>query len=172
LNLRRLLQVKLKYRKGSEPWIAALIGIFITQAFGLSAASLIEGSRESARAIVLEGRIDQVSNLNIPQILLSFIPSNPFADLTGSRSTSMIAVVIFSSLLGLAAHKVSQENEKLSLAIHSFVDATQAIVMRLVKMIMALTPYGLICVSIFSGIVAAELRELNAKVNTGNIFLK
>ncbi len=124
--------------------IAALIGIFITQAFGLSAASLIEGSRESARAIVLEGRIDQVSNLNIPQILLSFIPSNPFADLTGSRSTSMIAVVIFSSLLGLAAHKVSQENEKLSLAIHSFVDATQAIVMRLVKMIMALTPYGIL----------------------------
>ena len=124
--------------------IAAFIGVFVTQAFGLSAASLVEGSRESARALILEGRVGQVSNLSVPQIILSFIPSNPFSDLTGSRSTSIIASVIFSALLGLAAHKVSQENEKLSESINSFVDVAQAIVMRLVKMIMALTPYGIL----------------------------
>lgn len=132
--------------------IAAIIGIFVTQAFGLSAESLVSGTREAARAVVLEGRVGQVSNLSIPQILLSFIPTNPFNDLTGARSTSIIASVIFSAILGVAAHKVSQENEKLAVSIRAFVDVAQSIVMRLVKMIMALTPYGILALLV--GVVA------------------
>ncbi|MCK5819732.1 MAG: L-cystine transporter [Psychromonas sp.] len=124
--------------------IAAFIGIFVTESFGLSAASLVEGTRESAREVVLQGRVGQVSNLNIPHIILSFIPKNPFADLTGARSTSLIASVLFSTILGVAAHKVSKEDKKLAASIKSFVDVAQSIVMRLVKMIMSLTPYGIL----------------------------
>ncbi|AEX21759.1 L-cystine transporter [Vibrio sp. EJY3] len=123
--------------------ISALIGIFVTSAFGLSAEGLTEGARETARIAVLESRAGSVSDLTIPQMLVSFIPTNPFADLTGARSTSIIAVVIFGVLTGIAARKVMAEKAELESPIRTFVEAAQSIVMRLVKMIMALTPYGI-----------------------------
>ncbi|WP_438894297.1 cation:dicarboxylate symporter family transporter, partial [Bacillus cereus group sp. BC241] len=67
--------------------IAALIGILITHAFGLTAEGLTEGTREVARMGQLESRASTVANLTIPQMLIGFIPSNPFADLTGARSS-------------------------------------------------------------------------------------
>ncbi|CAK6715178.1 putative cation-acid symporter [Vibrio harveyi] len=123
--------------------IAAMIGILVTTTFGLSAAGLTEGARETARIAVLESRVESVSDLTIPQMLVSFIPTNPFADLTGARSTSIIAVVIFGVLVGIAARKVMAEKEELESPIRTFVEAAQSVVMRLVKMIMALTPYGI-----------------------------
>ncbi|MFB9215293.1 L-cystine transporter [Vibrio sinaloensis] len=123
--------------------ISAIIGILVAQTFGLSAEGLTEGARETARIAALETRADRVSDLTIPQMLVSFIPTNPFADLTGSRSTSIIAVVIFGVLTGIAARKVMAEKEELESPIRTFVEAAQSIVMRLVKMIMALTPYGI-----------------------------
>ncbi|GLT16473.1 L-cystine transporter tcyP [Vibrio zhanjiangensis] len=123
--------------------ISALIGIIVTQAFGLTAQGLIEGTRETARIAILENKAGAVSDLTIPQMLISFIPTNPFADLTGARSTSIIAVVIFGVLTGIAARKVMIEKQELEGPISLFVDATQSIIMRLVKMIMALTPYGI-----------------------------
>ncbi|MGG5575557.1 L-cystine transporter [Vibrio diazotrophicus] len=122
--------------------ISAIIGIGIAHVFGLSAEGLTEGARETARIAVLESRSASVSDLTIPQMLISFIPTNPFADLTGARSTSIIAVVIFGVLSGIAARKVMIEKEESASSIRSFVENAQFVVMRLVKMIMALTPYG------------------------------
>lgn len=122
--------------------ISAIIGIGIAHVFGLSAEGLTEGARETARIAVLESRSASVSDLTIPQMLISFIPTNPFADLTGARSTSIIAVVIFGVLTGIAARKVMIEKEESASSIRSFVENAQFVVMRLVKMIMALTPYG------------------------------
>ena len=76
-------------------------------------------------------------------MLVSFIPTNPFADLTGSRSTSIIAVVIFGILVGISARHVMREKQELESPIRTFVNAVQSIVMRLVQMIIALTPYGI-----------------------------
>ncbi|EFP95336.1 L-cystine transporter [Vibrio caribbeanicus] len=123
--------------------ISALVGIFITHWLGVSADGLTEGTRETARLIALEDRADVVSDLSIPTMLVSFIPTNPFLDLTGARSTSIIAIVIYGILTGLATRKVMSEQPELSAPIKQFVEAIQAIVMRLVKMIMALTPYGI-----------------------------
>ncbi|MCF2856667.1 L-cystine transporter [Pseudoalteromonas sp. SMS1] len=122
--------------------IAALIGIFITQLFGLSAEGLTEGAREMSRIAVLESRSETVSDLSIPQMLVSFIPTNIFQDLAWERSTSIIAVVIFGILTGVAARKVMNEREELEAPIRTFVETLQAVVMRLVKMVISLTPYG------------------------------
>lgn len=140
--------------------ISALIGIAVTQVFGLSAAGLSEGVRETARMAVLETRIGSVSDLTIPQMLVSFIPTNPFADLTGSRSTSIIAVVIFGILVGISARHVMREKQELESPIRTFVDAVQSIVMRLVRMIIALTPYG----------IAALMAKVVATSSLGDIL--
>ena len=140
--------------------IAAIIGILVTTTFGLSAEGLTEGARETARIAVLESRAGSVSDLTIPQMLVSFIPTNPFADLTGARSTSIIAVVIFGVLVGIAARKVMAEKEELESPIRTFVEAAQSIVMRLVKMIMALTSYG----------IAALMAKVVATSSAGDIL--
>ena len=104
---------------------------------------LLEGVRETTRISVLETYLGSVADLTIPKMLVSFIPANPFADLTGARSTSIIAVVIFGILVGIAARRVMIEKKELESPIRTFIEAAQSIVMRLVKMIIALTPYGI-----------------------------
>lgn len=122
--------------------IAALVGIWMAQLFHLSAEGLVAGAREAARVQVLDQRIGQMGDLSIPKILISFIPENIFADLAGSRDTSVIAVVIFAVLLGLAALAVGKENPQQGAAIEKFVGIARAWVMKLVRLIMAFTPYG------------------------------
>jgi L-cystine uptake protein TcyP (sodium:dicarboxylate symporter family) len=120
--------------------IAALLGISMANIFGLTAEGLTEGARELARAETLIARQETVENLGLADMLIRFVPSNIFYDLTGARPTSIIAVVIFGILFGIAALLVSKEEPERADAITGFVDNTQAIIMKLVHMIMALTP--------------------------------
>lgn len=122
--------------------IAALIGILMAVVFGLSAGDLSSGARELARAEVLESRQGSVADLSLAELLVSFISRNIFYDLTDARATSIISVVIFGLLFGIAALLVGEENEEHGKRIRSFVDTVQAVVMKLVKIVMALTPFG------------------------------
>merc|ERR1712023_361901 len=83
--------------------VAALVGIFVSNFFGLSADAITQGARELERAASLTSRYENVANLGLADMLVRFIPSNIFSDLTGARPTSIIAVVIFGILFGLAA---------------------------------------------------------------------
>ncbi len=124
--------------------VAALVGVIIASAFGLTAEGLVAGDRETARAQTLEVRQQVVSDLDIGDVIVRFVPTNIFADLAGARDTSIIAVVIFGMLFGLAALLVSREKPEYAQRIGDFMETIQAIVMRLVKMIMILTPYGIL----------------------------
>ena len=124
--------------------IAALLGISMTNIFGLTAEGLTEGARELARAETLIARQEAVENLGLADMLIRFVSSNIFYDLTGARPTSIIAVVLFGILFGIAALLVSKEEPERADAISGFIDTTQAIIMKLVHMIMALTPYGIL----------------------------
>ncbi len=82
--------------------IAAAIGITTTLVFDLEAIELEEGDAETARNEELEESIADVEEMTIPQQIIELLPGNPFLDLTGARSTSTIAVVIFASIIGIA----------------------------------------------------------------------
>ena len=124
--------------------IAALVGIFMASVFGLNAGDLAGGARELARAEALESRQGSVANMSLAQLLVSFIPRNIFLDLTDARDTSIIAVVIFGLIFGVAALLVAGEDKTHGDRIRAFVDTTQAVVMKLVKLVMNLTPYGVL----------------------------
>ena len=124
--------------------IAALIGILMASIFGLNAGELASGARELARAEALETRRGSVADLSMAQLLVSFIPRNIFSDLTDARATSIIAVVLFGLLFGIAALLVSEENNTHGDRIRAFVDTTQTVVMKLVNIVMNLTPYGVL----------------------------
>jgi len=124
--------------------VAALVGIFVSNLFGISADAITQGARELERAASLSSRYENVANLGLADMLVRFIPSNIFSDLTGARPTSIIAVVIFGILFGIAALGVAREEPARGEKIREAVLALQAIIMRLVQMIMALTPYGIL----------------------------
>ena len=128
--------------------IAALIGIIMVQVFGLTAEGLVAGERELAAQAKVVGRVDQVSNLSIPAMLISFIPKNPFAELTGANPTSIISTVIFSAFLGVAALSLRKEDQSLGDRISQGVDTLNKLVMRLVRFVIRLTPYGVFALMI------------------------
>jgi len=124
--------------------IAALVGVGIALLFNLNAADLGAGARELARAEVLEARRAAGADYSVIGTLTNLVPNNIFADLAGSRPLSIIGVVVFGLLFGIAAALVGEENPERGEQIRSFIDTTQAVVMRLVKIVISLTPYGVL----------------------------
>ena len=124
--------------------ISAVVGIVMASATGLDATEFNLGEREAARAELLESRQDSVADLSIPQLLTSMVSTNIFRDLSQDRSISIIAVVIFGLLFGISALLVGQEDRAHGERIRGFIETTQAVVMRLVKIVMSLTPYGVL----------------------------
>lgn len=122
--------------------VAAAIGIGVTEVFGLSAEGLTQGAREIARGEMMVTKSSEIASLTFPQMLVSFIPTNPFADLAGARSTSIISVVIFAAFLGVAALKLKAEKPEHGERIAGAIDTLQTLIMRLVRMVIRLTPYG------------------------------
>lgn len=128
--------------------ISAAIGIAMVHLFDVSAAGLIVSDRELAAQGKVLDKAGQVSNLTVPAMLVSFIPKNPFADLTGANPTSIISVVIFSALLGVAALSLGKEDQALSERIAQGVETLNKLVMRLVRFVIRLTPYGVFALMI------------------------
>ena len=122
--------------------IAALIGIVVANIFGLTAEGLTEGARELATVEILSERQANLADMTLAEMLLSFIPQNIFSDLTGARPTSIIAVVVFGILLGIAGLHLTRDEPTRGAAFRSFVETAQAVVLKLVRMVISLTPYG------------------------------
>ncbi|OOF40052.1 L-cystine transporter [Rodentibacter mrazii] len=141
--------------------IAAFIGIIMVQIFGLTAEGLVAGERELAAQTRVLGRADQINALSVPAMLLSFIPKNPFAELTGANPTSIISVVIFSAFLGVAALSLRKENQELGDRIAQGVETLNKLVARLVRFVIRLTPYGVFALMIKVGATSKWADILN-----------
>jgi len=125
--------------------IAALVGVLVTHLFGLTAEGLVQGVQENARLAALQsGYVGKVADLSVPQLVLSFIPKNPFADLTGASPTSIISVVIFAAFLGVAAIQLVKDDGVKGQRVLNAIDTLQSWVMKLVRLVMKLTPYGVL----------------------------
>ena len=125
--------------------IAALVGIGLTNLFGLTAEGLVAGAAEMSRLQIIQSDYaGKVADLNVPQLLLSFIPQNPFADLARAKPTSIISVVIFAAFLGVAALQLFKDEPEKGSKVLNAIDTLQAWVMRLVRLVMKLTPYGVL----------------------------
>ena len=106
--------------------IAAGAGILMSNLFGLTAEGLVQGSAETARLTAIQTNyVGKVADLTVPQMVLSFIPKNPFADLTGANPTSIISIVIFSAFLGVAALKLLKEDVEKGQRVLTAIDTLQ-----------------------------------------------
>jgi L-cystine uptake protein TcyP (sodium:dicarboxylate symporter family) len=122
--------------------VAAAIGILMAKIFHLSAVGLTSSAAEIARGHYLEGKLSTAQQVSLPSMILSFIPENPFLDMTGARQTSTIAVVVFSLFIGVSATGIAAKQPDVFEKFNSFVHVAHVIVMRMVTLVLRLTPFG------------------------------
>src|SRR5690625_5435448 len=64
--------------------------------------------------------------------------------MTGDRPTSVIAIVIFSMIVGIAVLGLRRKNPEQAETFTKIVNAFYAVVMRIVTLILRLTPFGIL----------------------------
>ncbi len=126
-----------------------------------------QGDAESARLKLVEERFTSIEKTTIPDKLLELLPTNPFLDLTGARPTSTISVVIFAAFIGIAFIGVKRKYPEQAELFKKMLDAVYAIVMRMVTLILRLTPYGVL--ALMAKTVAGS--DINAILKLGNFVL-
>ncbi|TFJ93418.1 L-cystine transporter [Lentibacillus salicampi] len=127
----------------STAMVAALVGIGSATVFNLDASEIEVGQEEQERGSMLETQLGDVEDMTTPEQILSFIPSNIFQDMTQDRPTSVIAIVIFSMVVGIAVLGLRRKKPDEAALFTKGVNAVFAVVMRIVTLILRLTPFGI-----------------------------
>ncbi|MFE3973485.1 MULTISPECIES: L-cystine transporter [unclassified Peribacillus] len=126
--------------------IAAAVGITSATVFNLEAVQIEQGEAELSRGDQISETYGTIQDKTMPQQILELIPSNPFLDLTGARPTSTISVVIFAAFLGIAYLGVKRKQPDQAEFFAKIVDTLHSIIMRVVTLILRLTPYGILAI--------------------------
>ncbi|MEB8127869.1 L-cystine transporter [Staphylococcus succinus] len=126
--------------------IAAIVGIISALVFGLDASTIDLGNAESSRGSEIASQAKDMSANTLPQQILELLPSNPFLDFTGQRTTSTIAVVIFAAFIGFAFLRVMRKQPESGNLLKRGIDALYALVMAIVTFVLRLTPYGILAI--------------------------
>ncbi|OEI73513.1 L-cystine transporter [Bacillus subtilis] len=126
--------------------VAAAVGIVSALSLDLQAIQVDQGSTELSRGQELQQKSEDMTAKTLPQQIVELLPGNPFLDFTGARPTSTIAVVIFAAFLGVAFLGVKNKQPEQAETFKKLVDAVYAIVMRVVTLILRLTPYGVLAI--------------------------
>lgn len=144
--------------------IAAFLGAVVTALFNLSAASIQKGAQETQRAAQIVKTLETMSSKTVQSQLMEIIPQNPFAAMAGMGANSTLAVVVFSTLIGIAALQLRKVNKDSSEKFKDFVLMLHDVVMRLVQIILRLTPYGVL--ALMTKVVStSNLKEILKLVN-------
>lgn len=126
--------------------IAAIVGIIYALIFGLDASSIDLGSAEHSRGTEISKQAKDLTANTLPQQVLELLPSNPFLDFTGQRTTSTIAVVIFATFVGFAYLRVARKEPEYGNLLKRGIEAVYSIVMAIVTFVLRLTPYGILAI--------------------------
>ena len=126
--------------------ISAIVGIGATALFDLEADQIMQGEAEMTRGEALVERAETVQDVTLTEQIVELFPANPFYDLTGARATSTIAVVMFAVFLGFAYLQVVRREREIAITVKKGIDAIYALVMGVVRIVLRLTPYGILAI--------------------------
>lgn len=128
--------------------LSALISGVITAAFKLDTVGLEIGEAEKNRGQGLEEKLSSFEKTPIEQQILQIIPTNPFAALGGQGSNATLSVVFFAALIGIAVVQIRPFKPESAQRFEGWVVTLHDVVMRMVALIMRLTPYGVFALMI------------------------
>ncbi|MDA8481250.1 cation:dicarboxylase symporter family transporter [Citrobacter sp. Awk 4] len=137
--------------------IAGFVGLLTAHTIGLDASAF--GHLQSS---LTAEDVDKTAAVSLPQLITSLIPTNLFLDLTGARSVSVIGIVIFTLLAGVALLKVKKEAPEEGKKLSAGINAIQIWVMKMVRIVIALTPYGVMALmaNVFSTYQLSQFTSL------------
>lgn len=135
--------------------IAAIIGIIVTSVSGLVATDIYQGDAEIARAQDLEERVLP----STPERIVSVIPVNIFSAFAGNGSNPTLSVVIFSILLGVAVLGIKKKKPEETELFIKMIGSIHAVVMRMITLILRLTPYGIFAIMTIT-VAGSELSNI------------
>ncbi len=122
--------------------ISVLVGALTTNAFKLDTVGIQIGENETARGQKLESSLQDLEKTPLQQQILEIIPRNPFAAMAGQGSNATLATVFFATMLAVAAIQIRKIKPESAENFERGVRTLHDVIMRLVSMIMKLTPYG------------------------------
>lgn len=124
--------------------IAGAIGIASAWLFNLDGMEITQGQEEAEAISNIEAQTGDVEDQTLPDMIISMIPSNIFEDFSQGRDTSVIAVVLFTIIAGIAFMGVKRKQPDQAEIFATGVESIFAIIMRIVTLILRLTPYGIL----------------------------
>lgn len=124
--------------------ISALVGVGASSIFGLSSEGLQVGESELAASERLEVRLEDFQSKPIQEQIVEIIPTNPFYSMTGQGSSATLSVVVFAAFIGVATIGIRKKKPESAEFFAKIVSSLQDVVMRMVTIILRLTPYGIL----------------------------
>ncbi|MCQ4923737.1 cation:dicarboxylase symporter family transporter [Tissierella carlieri] len=124
--------------------ISALVGASTANIFKLSAEGLQSGENEQKAVVNLETRLEDFKAKSIQEQIVEIIPTNPFYSMTGQGSSSTLSVVVFATFIGLATIGIRKNKPDSAENFTKLIRSLHDVVMRMVTMILRLTPYGVL----------------------------
>lgn len=124
--------------------VSAFVGAGVANMFKLSAEGLQSGDKELERSASLETRLEDFQSKPIQEQLIEIIPTNPFYSMTGQGSSSTLSVVVFAVFVALATIGIRKRKPESAEIFTKFIMALHDVIMRMVTMVLRLTPYGVL----------------------------
>jgi len=124
--------------------ISAFIGAGTAKIFNLSAEGLQSGESEQKASERLETNLESFQAKPIQEQIIEIIPTNPFYSMTGQGSSATLSVVVFAAFLAIATLGIRHSKPESAELFANIIKALHDVIMRMVTMVLRLTPYGVL----------------------------
>lgn len=124
--------------------ISAFVGAGVASVFNLSAEGLQSGEIEIKATERLESSLVQFQSKTIQEQIVEIIPTNPFYSMTGQGSSATLSVVVFAVFIGIATIGIRKKKPESAEFFTQLIKSLNDVVMRMVTIILRLTPYGVL----------------------------
>jgi uncharacterized protein len=128
--------------------ISAAIGAGSANIFGLNASGLQAGQSELSAEKNMETTLTDFQAKPIQQQIVEIVPTNPFYSMTGQGSSATLSVVFFSAVLGIATLGLRKKKPETADFFSKLINSLHDVVMKIVTMILKLTPYGILALMV------------------------
>ncbi|ARC86337.1 L-cystine uptake protein tcyP [Clostridium argentinense CDC 2741] len=124
--------------------VSALVGATTANTFGLSVEGLQTGDTEIKRGEELEEKLTNLQQKPVQEQIIDIIPTNPFYSLAGQGDSPTLSVVFFAGFIGVATLGIKKKRSKSAEIFIGFLNALHDVVMRMVTLVLRLTPFGVL----------------------------
>lgn len=147
--------------------IAAIIGIVSVYLFNVDgnviAESLQNNESVTDRADYLVDTQSTLQDKTYAEYITGFVPTNIFAMLTGSESTSTLSTVLFAMFIGYVILGLKSKNPESMENLIEIINSIKEVTVSAIRLILKLTPYGVLglVIKFASTSSVASLAELS-----------